>query len=159
MNAMKCALLCLCIFASFTLSSSVFAAEPMASSPMKEVTSDLSFSAVKQKALAFIKSKNLILFAEYDHAKNAQDVQLALPPTTVLVFGSPQVGTKLMQTFPGIGMELPLKVLISQNAAGKTTIRYPDLAYVFAPYGVKKDHAIVQKMQKLLEVLAMSSSK
>ncbi len=153
----KSAFTCLFVFAVvfFTLPHLAKAE----SATFHHVQSDLDFATVKQKALTFIKDKKLTLFAEYDHAKNAQDVQLTLAPTTVLVFGSPLVGTKLMQNFPGIGMELPLKVLVSQNSEGKTVFTYPDLATVFAPYGVKKDHEVVQKMQKLLQALATFATK
>ncbi len=129
-----------------------------ATSIMKDVSSAQDFATVRAKALAFIQSKNLTVFAEFDHGKNAQDVQLALPPTTVIVFGSPLVGTKLMQAFPGIGMELPLKILIAQTKDGKTVLSYPLLEKRFAAYGVPKNHAIVQKIQGLLEALARSAT-
>ncbi len=124
-----------------------------------DVVSDLPFASVVDKAISFIQSKNLTLFATYDHAKNASDVKLELAPTTVLVFGSPLVGTKLMHAFPGIGMELPLKILISQNADGKTVVTYPNLAMTFAPYGVKADHEALGIMQGLLKALATNASK
>ncbi len=126
---------------------------------VKTFASNLDFATVHAKAVNFIKSKNLTVFAEFDHAKNAKDVDLDLPPTTVIVFGSPAVGTKLMQQFPGMGMVLPLKILISQDTTGKVTLSYEDLATIFAPYGVKKDNPILLKMQGLLEALAKNATK
>ncbi len=134
-------------------------AAPSMQNGMYEVPSDKDFATVQKNVVAFIQSKGLTLFAEFDHAKNARDVKLELKPTTVIVFGSPAVGTKLMQSFPGIGMDLPLKVLISVNKDNKVVVGYQDLATVFAPYGVAKDNPILQKMQGLLQALAQQSTK
>ncbi len=150
------AFLCLPLFCFLFLFAST--SQAVAAPAVQEMSSELPFATVKEKALNFIKSKNLTIFAEYDHAKNAQDVSLQLPPTTVIVFGSPMVGTKLMQAFPGIGMELPLKILIRQNAQGKVVLSYPNLAQSFAPYGVPSDNPIVGKMQGLLQALAKAAT-
>ncbi len=160
MSLMQRALACVFVLSLCLSSWAVpsYSADNMPSSAVFSMSSPHTFAQVKAKAVAFIQSKGLTLFAEYDHAQNAQDVKLTLAPTTVLVFGSPAVGTKLMQNFPGIGMELPLKILISQDAAGKVSLAYPNLAHAFAPYGIKKDNAILGKMQGLLEALAKNAT-
>ncbi len=121
--------------------------------------SNQNFATVRQKALDFIKNKDLTLFAEFDHAENAQGVNMPLEATTVLIFGNPKVGTKLMQEFPGIGIVLPLGILIMQGEDGKVTLSYEDLATAFAPFGVKKDNPILLKMQGLLKALAETATK
>ncbi len=128
-------------------------------SSIKSFSSDQDFSTVEQKVLSFIKDKGLTVFAKFDHAKNAKDVNLELAPNTVIVFGSPVVGTKLMQNFDGIGIDLPLKVLISQNKKGQTIVSIQDLEKVFAPYGVKSDNQILVKMNGLLNALAKTATK
>lgn len=138
------------------------AMEPVQSqspSNMTHVRSSLSFATVRDNVIKFLDEKKLALFAEFDHDKNAQEVDLTLLPTTVLVFGNPTVGTKLMQDFSGIGMELPLKVLISQDKDGVVWLSYQNLFEVFAPYGVQENHPIVGKMQELLAGLANTSTK
>ncbi len=145
----------------FVISITAMSSESLADARNKGihvVSSNADFTTVYTKAVSFIKSKGLSIFAEFDHAKNAQDVQLNLAPTTVIVFGSPLVGTKLMQEFPGIGMDLPLKVLISQDKNGKVSVSYEDLATTFAPYGVQSDHNVLQKMQGLLQALAKNAT-
>ncbi len=160
----KHALVCLCIFTFLSVyaSTAVLAAPNAAQANdqtmVQEVASALPFDTVKEKALQFITSKGLTVFAEYDHAKNAHGVKLELAPTTVIVFGSPMVGTKLMQSFPGIGMELPLKILITQKKDGRVYVSYENLAKVFAPYGVKGDNEILGKMQGLLKALAKNAT-
>ncbi len=122
-----------------------------------QVKSTADFKTVRQKILDFIAEKNLTVFAEFDHAKNAHEVDLELNPTTVIVFGSPLVGTKLMQNFFGIGMELPLRVQILQDDAGQIFVAYPNLTNVFAPYGIGADHEILGKMNGLLQGLAKTA--
>jgi uncharacterized protein (DUF302 family) len=76
---------------------------------------------------AGVKAKGMAIFARIDHAAGAAEVGMSLRPTELLVFGSPKRGTPLMQSAQTIGIDLPLKVLVWQDASGKlgfrTTIR------------------------------------
>ncbi len=130
-----------------------------ATNTIHEYPSSQDFATVRQKALDFIKNKKLTLFAEFDHAENAQAVNMPLEATTVFIFGNPEVGTKLMQKFPGIGIALPLRILIMQGKDGKVSLKYENLAMTFAPFGVKADNPILQKMQGLLKALAENATK
>ena len=58
------------------------------------------------------------VFAKFDHGKNAEEVGLQLLPNQVIVFGSPKVGTKLMQDNPSISIELPLKISVWEDKNG-----------------------------------------
>lgn len=135
------------------------AAQNQQDTNMIHVRSSSDFATVRANVIQFLNDKKLIVFAEFDHKKNAQDVDLELLPTTVFIFGNPTVGTKLMQEFNGIGMDLPLKILISQDKNNVVWVSYQDLNKVFAPYGAKSDHPIVSKMQELLAGLANTATK
>jgi uncharacterized protein (DUF302 family) len=71
-----------------------------------------------------LSAKRVKLFATIDHAAEARAAGLAMRPTVVLVFGSPQAGTPLMLAAPSIALDLPLKVLVSEDADGATWISY-----------------------------------
>ncbi|MDI5754526.1 DUF302 domain-containing protein, partial [Salmonella enterica subsp. enterica serovar Montevideo] len=45
-----------------------------------------------------------------------------MPPTTVLVFGNPKGGTPLMLAHPELALDLPFRVLISQQADGRIAL-------------------------------------
>ena len=138
------------------------AMEPIQSqktSSMTHVRSSLDFATVRSNIIKFLDEKKLTLFAEFDHAKNAKEVDLELLPTTVLVFGNPTVGTKLMQEFNGIGMDLPLKIIISQDKDNVVWVSYQNLDEVFGQYGAKPDHQIVNNMQGLLKGIANTTTK
>ncbi|WP_411899842.1 DUF302 domain-containing protein, partial [Salmonella enterica] len=66
----------------------------------------------------------LWLFGEFAQASAAQNVNLKRPPTTVLVFGNPKGGTPLLLAHPELALDLPFRVLISQQADVRTLVSY-----------------------------------
>src|SRR5580704_18845486 len=84
---------------------------------------------------AHVKSKGMIVFARIDHAASAKEVGLALRPTVLLIFGNAKAGTPLMQAHQTIGIDLPLKVLAWEDAAGKVWLSYNDPAWLAARHG------------------------
>ncbi|MGA2843733.1 MAG: DUF302 domain-containing protein, partial [Steroidobacteraceae bacterium] len=68
----------------------------------------------------------MTVFAHVDHAAGAAAVGLSLSPTDLLVFGNATGGTPLMQTVQTIGIDLPLKVLVWQDASRKAWLSYND---------------------------------
>ena len=71
-----------------------------------------------------LSQKKIQVFADIDHAAGAQRVGLCLRPTRLLIFGNPQAGTPLMQSQQTIGLDLPLRVLVWEDAAGKVWLTY-----------------------------------
>jgi len=71
-----------------------------------------------------LSQKRIHLFADIDHAAGAQKVGLSLRPTRVLIFGNPQAGTPLMQGQQTIGLDLPLRILVWEDEAGKVWLTY-----------------------------------
>ncbi len=69
---------------------------------------------------AEIHQKGMNVFARIDHAAGAANVGLALAPTELIIFGNPRGGTPLMQSVQTVGIDLPLKALVWQDAANKT---------------------------------------
>src|ERR1700751_5324688 len=70
------------------------------------------------------KAKGMTVFARGDHAAGGAEVGLLLRPTAVLIFGAAKAGTVLMQPNQTIGIDLPLKALVWQDAQGKTWLSY-----------------------------------
>jgi uncharacterized protein (DUF302 family) len=66
------------------------------------------------------------VFARIDHAAGAAAAGLSLRPTEVLIFGNAKGGTPLMQSVQAIGIDLPLKALVWQDAAGDTWLSFND---------------------------------
>jgi uncharacterized protein (DUF302 family) len=99
--------------------------------------------------------KGVTIFARIDHAAGADAIGLPLPPTTVLIFGNAQAGTKLMQVDQRIGIDLPLRALVWTDAVGTTHISYNDPAWIAARYGdALSEMPVIGAMKALLSGLA-----
>jgi uncharacterized protein (DUF302 family) len=80
-------------------------------------------------------AKGLQVFAVIDHSGEAEKVGLEMPPTKVLIFGSPKAGTPLMLAAPSLAIDLPLKALVAEDAEGKVSVTYNDPEYLRARHG------------------------
>lgn len=100
-----------------------------------------------------LEKRKVSLFAKFDHAQNAKEVGLELRPTTVLVFGSPKVGTNLMKEDQSISLELPLRISIWEDELGSTWLAFPHIKNLVEEYNIS-DNSIAYSMQKLLEDIA-----
>ncbi len=88
------------------------------------------------KIQQILKAKDIALFALVDHSGEAKKAGLQMPPTKLLIFGNPRAGTPLMLASPGIAIDLPLKILIEQDADGKVWLSYNDPAYLADRHGL-----------------------
>jgi len=89
---------------------------------------------------AAVAAKGLTMFARIDHAAGAAQVGLALRPTVLFIFGNAKGGTPLMQGAQTMGIDLPLKALVWQDAAGKTWLSYNDPAWLARRHGLDPGH-------------------
>jgi uncharacterized protein (DUF302 family) len=108
---------------------------------------------------AAVRAQGLTVFAQVDHAAGAAAVGLSLRPTEVLLFGNARGGTPLMEAVQTIGIDLPLKVLVWQGAAGETWLSYNDPAWLARRHGVGQEpDAAVASMTGLLQALATAAT-
>jgi uncharacterized protein (DUF302 family)/uncharacterized membrane protein YidH (DUF202 family) len=79
---------------------------------------------------AMLDAKGVKVFTLIDHSGEAEKAGLPMHPTKVLIFGSPKAGTPLMVAAPSIAIDLPLKILVWEDGAGKVWIAYNSPAYL-----------------------------
>ena len=77
-----------------------------------------------------LQSKGVTLFALVDHSGEAEKAGMKMPPTRLLIFGNPKAGTPLMLAAPSIAIDLPLKILVWEDADKKTWVSYNSPAYL-----------------------------
>ena len=77
-----------------------------------------------------IRAQGITVFARIDHAAGAAEAGFTLRPTELLIFGNPRAGTPLMQSVQTIGIDLPLKTLVWQDASGKTWLSYNEPSWL-----------------------------
>ena len=106
-----------------------------------------------------LKAKGLAVFARIDHAAGAAEVGLSLRPTELLIFGNAKGGTPLMQTVQTIGIDLPLKALVWQDASGITWLSYNDPNWLAKRHGLGcEEDATVKAMAAALAAMAKAAT-
>jgi len=106
-----------------------------------------------------VKSKGLTVFARIDHAAGAAAVGLQLRPTELLIFGNAKGGTPLMLAAQTMGIDLPLKVLVWQDASGKTWLSYNDPSWLAKRHGLDREiDASVSALTTALNALASAAT-
>jgi uncharacterized protein (DUF302 family)/uncharacterized membrane protein YidH (DUF202 family) len=101
-----------------------------------DVPSNHPVEETVQKLKQFLQAKGVTLFALIDHSGEAEKVGMAMRPTKLLIFGSPRAGTPLMVAAPRVAIDLPLKILVWEDAGGKSWVSYNSPSYLQARHGV-----------------------
>lgn len=101
-----------------------------------QVASRYSVDETAKRLETAFAAKGLQVFAVVDHSSEAEKVGLEMRPTKVLIFGSPKAGTPLMVAAPSLAIDLPLKALVAEDAAGKVSVTYNDPEYLRERHGV-----------------------
>ena len=86
-----------------------------------------------------LKSKGVAVFALIDHSGEAEKVGLKMRPTKLLIFGSPKAGTPLMLAAPSSAIDLPLKLLVWEDAQGKVWVSYNSPEYLRERHGLPQE--------------------
>jgi len=107
---------------------------------------------------AEIRGKGMTVFARIDHAAGAAEVGLTLPPTKLIIFGNARGGTSLMQASQTAGIDLPLKALVWQDAAGKTWISYNEPGWIAQRHSVANAEPVVSKMVAALSAMSKAAA-
>lgn len=104
-----------------------------------------------------VKQRGLNVFARVDHAAGAARIGRTLRPTEVLIFGNPQGGTPFMECAQSVGIDLPLKALVWEDAASQVWLGYNDPAWMAKRHGAT-DCPAVGNLSKALAGLAAAAT-
>src|SRR5277367_4359327 len=92
-----------------------------------------------EKLKGILQARGVTLFALVDHSGEGEKVGMTMPPTKLLIFGSPKAGTPLMLAAPSIAIDLPLKILVAEDSHGKVWLSYNSPEYLEERHGLSKD--------------------
>jgi uncharacterized protein (DUF302 family) len=92
-----------------------------------------------EKLKSILQTKGVTLFAVIDHSGEAAKVGMKMPNTKLVIFGNPKGGTPLMLAAPSIAIDLPLKILVAEDAHGKVWISYNSPEYLIERHGLSQD--------------------
>jgi len=100
------------------------------------IPSNHSVDETVDKLKNILQSKQITLFALIDHSGEAAKVGMKMPPTKLLIFGNPKGGTPLMLAAPSSALDLPLKILVSEDAQGNVWLSYNSPEYLKERHGL-----------------------
>ena len=103
------------------------------------VASKYSVDDTVTRLRAAFRENGMQIFAVIDHSGEAEKIGMKMPPTKVVIFGSPRGGTPLMLAAPSLAIDLPLKALVAEDTNGKVTVTYNDPEYLRERHGVPPD--------------------
>ena len=122
-------------FARWLMALGLMTGSALAVDGLVTVASNVGAKQTIDRLEAVLKAGGATIFARIDHAAGAASVNLPLRPTELLIFGNPKGGTPLMQAQQTIGIDLPLKALAWEDAAGKVWLSYNDPVWLAARHG------------------------
>ncbi len=149
--------------ASITLaSSSGRAAEGSASPPAAdtgrvEKVSSSSFGDTLKKLESVLKTEHMMIVARVDHRNMLSMVGAKIRGATTVEFGKPEMGKMLLPMNPAIGLEMPARIYVYENADGKAVVSYRKVAANFADYGPEVAKA-GEMMDMTLEKVASATA-
>jgi len=103
--------------------------------------SNHSVAQTVERLQAMLRNRGVAVFALVDHSGEAEKAGMKMPPTKLLIFGSPKAGTPLMVAAPSIALDLPLKLLVWEDVAGKVWISYNSVDYLRARHHLPQELA------------------
>jgi uncharacterized protein (DUF302 family) len=91
------------------------------------------------------------VFTKVDFAKGANTQGETLRPTTIVIFGSPKIGSTTLQKGQTMALNLPLRVLFFEDATGQTWATYDDPVAIAPTHGIGADNPAILRMKGALE--------
>lgn len=120
----------------------------MAADGLITLRSAFAAEETMNRLAAEVRARGMTIFAHIDHAAGAAAVGLPLRATDLLIFGHAKGGTPLMQALQTIGIDLPLKALVWQDATGATWLSYND------PHWLAQRHQLDDASRATIEAMS-----
>jgi uncharacterized protein (DUF302 family) len=120
---------------------------------MQSLPSAHSVDATMARLKSILEARGISLFALIDHSGEAEKAGMKMPPTKLLIFGNPAAGTPLMLASPSAAIDLPLKILIAEDASGKVHVSWND------PSWLRQRHGLPTELLKNIAVVETLAAK
>ena len=104
-----------------------------------DIPSNHSVDETVEKLKAILQSKGITLFALIDHSGEAAKAGMEMRPTKLLIFGNPKGGTPVMLAASRSAIDLPLKILIWEDAQGTVWVTYNSPVYLQERHNLPPD--------------------
>ncbi len=147
------------LISGLTLCGDTFAMNSDSTAPgaLIEISSPLAFAQTLDRITQAIAATGMLIFARLDHAAGAKAVGIAMPPTVVLVYGHPKGGAPIMLAKPeaALDLPLPLRVLVREDAEGRTWVVYRPVVPMLVGSGVPE--AMARRLEPAQAILVQAT--
>jgi uncharacterized protein (DUF302 family) len=140
------------------LGASAAAAQTPAPAGLVVVESAHDVPLTTERLVDALRAKGMTIFERVDHAAAAEAAGMALPPTQLVIFGNPKVGTKLMQCDPHVAIELPLKALVWEDGAGVVHLAYNNPGSLAERYALDDCKGVLEKVSGAMSAFAAEAT-
>lgn len=143
----------------FTAVICLWGVQAMAADGLITIRSSFGPKDTMNRLEAAVKARGMTVFAHIDHAAGATEAGLSLRSTELLIFGNAKGGTPLMQSNQTVGIDLPLKALVWQDASGTTWLSYNDPSWLAGRHGLDHEvEAAVSAISAALNAIAKAAT-
>src|SRR3712207_9289532 len=77
-----------------------------------------------------------MFFFAVDQSKLASEAGIKLRPSTLLVFGNPGLGSQFITSNPNVGIDWPVRLLVSEDETGTVWTVHNDFHYIARRHGI-----------------------
>ena len=125
---------------------------------LTSIRSNFGPKETMERLEAEIRAQGMKVFARIDHAAGAAEAGLKLPPTDLIIFGNARGGTPLMQSIQTVGIDLPLKALVWEDASGTTWLSYNEPSWIAQRHNIPNAEPIVSKMTAAISAMSRKAT-
>jgi len=125
---------------------------------IKSVISSFSVTESCDRLEKIITEKNMNIIARINHAAGAEKIGEKLPATELIIFGNPQAGTPLMQNSQTVALDLPQKILVSEDQAGNVSLSYNDPSYLVQRHDITGCDELITKISNALDAITKAAA-
>lgn len=136
----------------------ITATQTIAQDGIEIIHSKYSVEETTDRLEKVLKDNGLNIFEKVNHQEGATSVNMELPPTTVLIFGNPELGTPLMQCAPTTAIDLPQKMLIWEDEEGQVNVGYNSPDYLKKRHSIEGCDEELQKIGGALKKFAQTAA-
>ncbi|MDH3741185.1 MAG: DUF302 domain-containing protein [Hyphomicrobiales bacterium] len=122
-------------------------------SGMLKVESPYTVTVTLDRLTGVMEAKGITIFARIDHAAGAKSIGEEMPPSELMLFGNPKLGTPLMKINPEVAFDLPLKALAWQDGDGKVWLAVTNPAELNQVYSLAGANGVIEKMTGAIKAI------
>lgn len=145
----------LCASATAAVAAPGAAAQPAAQGVIR-TQSAYGFDDTVARIKADIAAKGIQFFTEVDQAQLAKGAKIDLRPSKLLLFGNPPLGAQFLTSNPYAGLDWPVRILVTQDAAGTVWVAYSDFEWIADRYAIDDRAAQIRMAAEVAGSIAQS---